>query len=88
MDEAEIYVLTDPEGIEHEFTELFSFDSEDYNKSYIILAPVADMDNEEVGLLAFTQSDETDELFPVETEEELAMVEEVMNTIFDDPRLA
>ncbi|TGE73250.1 DUF1292 domain-containing protein [Weissella confusa] len=93
MNEAELFILTDEEGNEHEFIELFSFDSEDFGKSYIILGPAdAAMegdDEEEVGIMPFiyNKDDEEGMLQPIETEEEFDMVEEVMNTIFNDPNL-
>jgi uncharacterized protein YrzB (UPF0473 family) len=89
-DDIELYVLEDDEGVEHEFRELFSFDSEDFGKSYIVLTPVAPEEAEEVGILAYTFNPNTEdgELTPLETEAEFDMVEEVMNTIFDNPDLA
>ena len=93
MNEAELFILTDEEGNEHEFIELFSFDSEDFGKSYIILGPAdAAMDGddeEEVGIMPFiyNKDDEEGMLQPIETVEEFDMVEEVMNTIFNDPNL-
>lgn len=85
-DEAEIYVLTDDDGNEIEFRELFSFDSEDYGKTYIVLQPV---ENPEEGVLAYSiaSDDDEGELQPIETDEEFDMVEEVMNTILDNPDL-
>jgi uncharacterized protein YrzB (UPF0473 family) len=90
-DDVEIYVLEDEAGVEHEFRELFSFDSEDFGKSYIVLTPLnpEEEDEEEVGILGFTFDPESDdgELIPIETDAEFDMVEEVMNTIFDNPDL-
>ncbi|WP_243677408.1 helix-hairpin-helix domain-containing protein [Weissella confusa] len=93
MNEAELFILTDEEGNEHEFIELFSFDSEDFGKSYIILGPADAVmdgdDEEEVGIMPFiyNKDDEEGMLQPIEAEEEFDMVEEVMNTIFNDPNL-
>ncbi|GEP75422.1 DUF1292 domain-containing protein [Weissella thailandensis] len=89
MDEAEVFILTDSDGQEHEFQELFSFDSEDFQRSYIILGPVTENEDEEVDVLPFIYDKNAEEgmLQPIETDEEFAMVEEVMNTIFNDPKL-
>ncbi|WP_439818157.1 DUF1292 domain-containing protein [Weissella paramesenteroides] len=89
MDNAEIFILTDSDGQEHEFQELFSFDSEDFQRSYIILGPVEEAEAEEIGVLPFIYDKDAEEgmLQPIETDEEFAMVEEVMNTIFNDPKL-
>lgn len=89
MDNAEIFILTDSDGQEHEFQELFSFDSEDFQRSYIILEPVDEAETQEIGVLPFIYEKDAEEgmLQPIETDDELAMVEEVMNTIFNDPKL-
>lgn len=81
----EIFVLTDDDGNEQTFVEMFSFDSEDTGKSYIVLAPDVDT-GEDVTVLPYiyNPNDENDMLQPVETQEEFDMIEEVMNTLFAD----
>lgn len=84
--EPEIYVLEDENGREVEFTELFSFKADNNGKTYIILKA---LDPEVEGVLAYTVNpeDEAGELIPLETEAEFDMVEEVMNTILNNPEL-
>lgn len=84
--EAEIYVLEDKNGDEVEFTELFSFESDENGKTYIILQA---LDPEIDGVLAYTinPADEAGELIPIETDAEFDMVEEVMATILNNPEI-
>lgn len=69
---------------------LFTFDSDQYNKSYVIYYPIgADQDDEEeieIHASAFTPSEDGQdgELQPIETEEEWDMVEEMVNTFLDE----
>ena len=92
-EEQDIITLVDDNGDEQLFEVLFTFKSEDFGKSYIILGPAdAAMDGddeEEVGIMPFiyNKDDEEGMLQPIETDAEFDMVEEVMNTIFNDPNL-
>ncbi|MER2257541.1 MAG: DUF1292 domain-containing protein, partial [Priestia megaterium] len=67
-----------------------TFDSDQYNKSYVIYYPIgADQDDEEeieIHASAFTPSEDGQdgELQPIETEEEWDMVEEMVNTFLDE----
>ncbi|UEG67161.1 DUF1292 domain-containing protein [Weissella hellenica] len=89
MAEEEIFILTDHDGSEREFKELFSFDSKGFNRAYIILEPVSVNDGEDMDVIPFIYDKDADEgmLQPLETDEEYDMVEEVMNTIFNNPKL-
>ena len=92
-EEQDIITLVDDNGDEQLFEVLFTFKSEDFGKSYIILGPAdAAMDGddeEEVGIMPFiyNKDDEEGMLQPIETDAEFDMGEEVMNTIFNDPNL-
>lgn len=59
---------------------LFTFDSEDYGRQYVVFQ---DPDGEETEIFASAYTDEGD-LMPIESEEEWEMVEEVINTFADD----
>jgi uncharacterized protein YrzB (UPF0473 family) len=85
--EKERIVIPDENGDEHLFDELFRFHVDATEKSYILVTPVgADEDEEEeVEVFAFRYEDREGEeddiaLFPVETDEEWEMVEEMLNT--------
>ncbi|GAE26728.1 hypothetical protein JCM9140_2818 [Halalkalibacter wakoensis JCM 9140] len=85
--EKERIVIPDENGDEHLFDELFRFHVDATNKSYILVTPVGaeEDDEEEVEVFAFRYEDREGEeddiaLFPVDTEEEWDMVEEMLNT--------
>lgn len=87
--EKERIVIPDENGDEHLFDELFRFHVDATNKSYLLVTPVGsddeDDDDEEVEVFAFRYEDREGEeddiaLFPVETDEEWEMVEEMLNT--------
>jgi len=81
----EIFILTDDEGNEQTYVEIFSFKSEDYGKSYIVLAPDVHT-GEDVNVIPYIYNpdNEDEPLQPIETQEEFDMVEEVMNTLYED----
>ena len=84
-EEKERIVIPDENGDEHLFEVLFTFDVEETGKSYMVLEPVgASEEDEEVEVFAFRFEDGEDEedlaLFPIETDEEWDMVEEMLNT--------
>ena len=67
---------------------LFTFDSDDYGKSYVFVYPAGASEGEEVELEVYsfieTETGEQGELKPIETEEEWDMIEEVLNTFLAD----
>lgn len=81
--------MVDENGNEVLYDILLTFDSEEFNKSYILIAPSETSDDDEdVEVLAysFTEKEEDgsiEDLFPVETDEEWDMIEEVFNTRLD-----
>lgn len=86
--EKEYITIYDEEGNETLHEILFSFDSEDFNKSYVLVYPAGTLDEEDVELQAFSYSESEDglsgSLDPIETDEEWDMVEEVLNTFFGE----
>jgi uncharacterized protein YrzB (UPF0473 family) len=83
-------VIPDENGEEHLFDILFSFDVEETNQSYIVVQPVEAMeeDDEESGeVFAFRFEGDLDgdfNLFPIETDQEWDMVEEMLNTFVEE----
>lgn len=77
-------ILYDDEGNETLYEILFTFESDDYQKQYVILYPAGSFEDEEVELIAYSYEEDSDEvsgkLFPIESDEEWDMVEEVLNT--------
>ncbi|WP_017755902.1 DUF1292 domain-containing protein [Calidifontibacillus oryziterrae] len=87
-EEKERIIIPDENGDEHLFEVLFTFDVEETGKSYMVLEPVANQENdddeEDIEVFAFRFEENEDEddlaLFPIETDEEWEMVEEMLNT--------
>lgn len=82
-------VIPDENGDEHLFEILFTFDVDSTGNSYMVLAPEGSSEDEEeeVEVHAFRFEDEAGEdlsLFPIETEEEWDMVEELLNTFTEE----
>ncbi|HLU23070.1 DUF1292 domain-containing protein [Lederbergia graminis] len=82
--------VVDENGNEELYEILFTFDSEEFNKSYVLYYPVgADEDeNEEIEIhaSAYVQNEDGAEgnLQPIETDEEWDMIEEMLNTFLDE----
>jgi uncharacterized protein YrzB (UPF0473 family) len=88
-DEKHITVV-DEDGNEQLCEVLFTFDSDEFGKSYVLYYPVgAEEDDEEdieIHASAFIPKEdgEDGELMPIETDEEWDMIEEVLNTFLDE----
>ncbi|MGY3725593.1 Uncharacterized protein YrzB, UPF0473 family [Granulicatella balaenopterae] len=80
--------IIDEQGNEILHEILFTFESEDFGKSYVLLYPAGIPEDEDVELQAFSYVESEEgmegELLPIETEEEWDMVEEVLNTFLAD----
>ncbi|MFN2745127.1 MULTISPECIES: DUF1292 domain-containing protein [Bacillus] len=80
--------IVDDKGNEQLCEVLFTFDSDQFNKSYVLYYPVEAQDEEEIEIHAssFTPNEngENGELMPIETEEEWDMIEETLNTFLAD----
>lgn len=91
-EEKERIVIPDENGDEHLFDELFRFHVDETDQSYILLTPVGseqDDSEEEVEVFAFRFEDREGEendiaLFPLESDQEWDMVEEMLNTFTED----
>lgn len=93
-DENREVILTNEDGVEEKYEIMLTFESEDFGKSYVLLYKKADEDKDEVEVYAYSfepddenagdLSDNGGKLNPIETQEELDMIEQVMNTFSDD----
>ncbi|KAB2334010.1 DUF1292 domain-containing protein [Cytobacillus gottheilii] len=77
--------VVDEEGNEQLCEVLFTFNSDEFGKSYVLYYPIGEEDDEEeieIHASAFIPSDDnTDgELQPIETDEEWDLIEEMLNT--------
>ena len=86
--------LVDENGNEELFEVLFTFHSEDNDKSYILLYPAAVDDDDEIEVQAFSYDDDEDgdvtssDLHEIESDAEWDMVQGVLNTFLEDNRLS
>lgn len=82
--------VVDDNGNEQLCEVLFTFESEDFGKSYVLYYPIGADENEEeeieIHASSFIPSEEGEdgELMPIETDEEWAMIEEMLNTFLDE----
>lgn len=87
-EESQYVTLIDEEGNEALYEILFTFDSEDFNKSYVLLYPYGIEEDEEVELQAYSYQESEEglsgSLQPIETEEEWSMIDEVLATFLEE----
>lgn len=83
-----VLTVVDEEGNEELYEVLFTFESEEFGKSYVLYYPVGSEEEEEVEIHAssFIESESGDQgdLMPIETDEEWDMIEEMLNTFLDE----
>ncbi len=89
LEPKERIIVPDEDGEEHLFETLFTFDVDETNKSYVAVVPVEQVDDEEVEVFAFRYEEKGSEendlaLFPIETDEEWGMVEEMLQTLAEN----
>lgn len=81
--------VVDDEGNEQLCEVLFTFDSEEFGKSYVLYYPVGEEEDEEeieIHASAFMPNEDGNdgELVPIETDEEWDLVEEMLNTFLQE----
>ncbi|UOE95573.1 MULTISPECIES: DUF1292 domain-containing protein [Bacillaceae] len=93
QEEKDHIIIPDENGDEHLFEELFTFSVDETGKSYILLVPVGESEEDddeegtEVVAFRYEEKDEEDSdiaLYPIETDEEWEMVEEMLNTFTEN----
>ncbi len=83
-------ILSDDQGNEETYKILFTFESDDYGKSYVILYPKKEEGSDEIEVQAFSFSPDENgdvdagELTAIDDPEEWEMVQEVLNTFTGD----
>ena len=86
-DEEQFITLVDENGNEQLHEVLFTFDSEEFEKSYVFFYPVGSFDDDEedvdIHVYAYVPTEDGGygPLMQIETDEEWDMVEEVLNTL-------
>jgi len=82
--------VIDEEGNEQLCEVLFTFDSDEFKKSYVLYYPIGADENDEeeieIHASAFvpTEDNNDGELMPIETEEEWDLIEEMLNTFLEE----
>lgn len=87
LEKKERIIVPDENGEEHLFEILFSFDIDETGDSYIAVVPAEQAEDEEVEVYAFRYEETENEdltLFPIESDEEWEIVEEMLNTLADE----
>ena len=78
--------IFDEDGKEVECEILFTYHSDEFNKDYVLFYKKGDYENEEIEINAAIYTE--NELFEIETDEEGAMIEEVLADFQEDELLA
>jgi uncharacterized protein YrzB (UPF0473 family) len=82
--------VVDENGNEQLCEVLFTFDSEEFGKSYVLYYPIGaeneDEEDIEIHASAFTPNvnGEDGDLMPIETDEEWDLIEEMLNTFLEE----
>ena len=86
MEEKTKFTVLDEEGKEVTCEVLFTFDSEETNKSYIVYTDTTtdEEGNTKVYASIFNPKDEKTELIPIETDREWKIIETILETIQEE----
>ncbi|CEI83846.1 hypothetical protein J18TS1_02050 [Oceanobacillus oncorhynchi subsp. incaldanensis] len=87
LEEKERIIIPDENGDEHLFEVLFTFDVDETEQSYIAVVPAEQAEDEEVEVYAFRYEEQENEdftLYPIDSDEEWSMVEEMLNTLAEE----
>lgn len=86
--EEELLTLFDEEGNEVLYRKVLEFYNPQFEKSYVILAEEGADDEDEIELIPMinepNENGDGGKFLPVETDEEWDMIEEIVNTNFDE----
>ena len=85
--EDEIFTVIGENGEEIECEVLMTFESEETGKSYIVYTDNSFDEDGNVNVFASTYDPDADEtkLFPIETEQEWTVIEDLLKQLQDDP---
>lgn len=88
MEEKNQFKLVDENGKETVYDVLFTFDSDETNKSYIVYTDNStdDVGNIQVFASIYYPGSDTSRLDPIETEKEWKVIETILNTIQEEIR--
>ena len=88
MDEKMTFKVKNDEGIEVEYEVLFTFDSEETNKSYMVYTDNTKDENGNIKVYAsiYTPKAETTELAPIETDKEWKIIETILSELQNEAK--
>ena len=88
MEEKNQFKLVDENGKETVYDVLFTFDSDETNKSYIVYTDNStdDLGNIQVFASIYYPGSDTSRLDPIETDKEWKVIETILNTIQEEIR--
>lgn len=80
------FVLLDEKGQEKEYDVLFTFESEETNKNYIVYTDnsLDETGNVQVFASVYNPEDENTRLEPIETEKEWKVIETILDTLQEE----
>ena len=88
MENEKQLIFVDEDGNEVLCNILFTFDSEEFNKSYVLFTPVTSEEEEQIDVAAasYVQGEDgtVGELFAIESDEEWQMIEDVLASFDED----
>ncbi|RYL91536.1 DUF1292 domain-containing protein [Sporolactobacillus sp. THM7-4] len=90
QEEQDRIIIPDENGDENLFDVLFTFDVPETDRSYVVVTPVEEEsdqsgdDEEEVFAFRYEENGDEFKLFPIDTDEEWDMVEEMIDTFGEE----
>ena len=88
MEEKMTFKVVNSEGKEVEYEVLFTFDSDETNKSYMVYTDDSKDENGNIRVFAssYIPGEETTELLPIETEKEWKIIETILKELQEDQK--
>ena len=88
MEEKMTFTVTNDEGKDIEYEVLFTFDSDETKKNYIVYTDNSKDENGNTRVYAsiYTPSEEVTELFPIETEKEWKIIDTILKELQEDAK--
>jgi len=85
MDENSVFTILNDKGEEIECEVLFTFESEETGKNYMVYTDNSKDENDNIKVFAsiYNPSDEVCELIPIESDEEWKIIETILDSIQD-----
>ena len=88
MEEKMTFKVTNDEGKEIEYEVLFTFDSDETKKSYMVYTDDSkdELGNTKVYASAYIPGKDTTELLPIETDKEWKIIETILNELQEESK--